>query len=245
MFSLERHRSSTYLSASPLRRQEGVVHAFGTRGPHAYDGGDLADLFGIQGESFLTGTQVHGDHVIVLDEKDSSPCRTPAETPCDGLVTNRSRCAVGIRTADCIPLLLADPLRRVVGAVHAGWKGTVLGIAEKTIALLVNRFSCRPSDIIAAIGPAIGPCCYEVGNDVYDEMSSRAWRNAVFSARKADGRRMLDLAGANRQQLLHAGLSVGNIITIPLCTACRSDLFYSWRGEGDEAGRQISGIMLL
>lgn len=241
MFSLERHRSSTYLSASLLRRQEGVVHAFGTRGPEAYDTGDMADFFGIRDESFLTGTQVHGDHVIVLDEKEASP----RETPCDGLVTNRLRCAVGIRTADCIPLLLADPERRVVGAIHAGWKGTALGIAAKTIDLLVSRFSCRPSDIIAAIGPAIGPCCYEVGSDVYGEMSSRAWRDSVFSARKTDGRRMLDLAGANRHQLLHAGLSAGNIITIPLCTVCRRDLFYSWRGEGVEAGRQVSGIMLL
>ncbi|MCK9230079.1 MAG: peptidoglycan editing factor PgeF [Syntrophales bacterium] len=222
-----------------------MIHAFGTRETGTNDERPMADLFGIRTDSFLTGTQVHGNHITLLDAKDPSSRYMPPGAACDGFVTNRPRCAVGIRTADCIPLLLADPARRVVGAIHAGWKGTALGIAAQAIALFVDRFSCGPSDIIAVIGPAIGPCCYEVGNDVYEAMGSRVRRNAVFSDASSGGRRMLDLPGANRHQLLDAGLSAGNIITIPLCTACRRDLFHSRRAEGTGAGRQVSGIMLL
>ncbi|MDD5475307.1 MAG: peptidoglycan editing factor PgeF, partial [Syntrophales bacterium] len=257
----EKHSPFVFVMADILKEQAFLVHAFGTRNNNGKDvmrvpgkgeagaedageDGALAGLFRIERRSFYTGIQVHGDHIAVLDEKEPPTGTDISETKCDALVTNRSRCAIGIRTADCVPLLLADPVNRVVGAVHAGWKGTALGIAGKAADLFVERFSSDPSNIIAAIGPSIGPCCYEVGDDVFEEMCLWAWRGEVFSDKKRNGRRMMNLGEASRRQLLDAGIPEGNIAVLPLCTLCRNDLFYSWRGEGNKADHQVSGIML-
>ena len=152
--------------------------------------------------------------------------------------------ALCIKTADCVPVFLADPVRRVIGAVHAGWKGTALQIVEKAVREMVQRFGARPSDLFAAIGPAIGPCCYEVDAAVYQAMSHHASRTAFFHTGRQDGRWMLDLPLANRHQLLRCGLLPERIRTADHCTACHPDLFFSHRAQGGNTGRQLNFIMI-
>jgi hypothetical protein len=145
---------------------------------------------------------------------------------------------LGIQTADCLPVLIADPQRRVVGAAHAGWRGTAAGVARQLVASLLNE-GCRPQELIAGLGPAIGPCCYEVGEEVRAALGAGA---AAAFRPGARGRFHLDLRAANRLQLIEAGLRAENVHVIEDCTACRPDLYDSHRRDGSGAGRMISYI---
>jgi len=142
----------------------------------------------------------------------------------DALITNRGGLAVSIRTADCLPILLADPKQKAVAAVHAGWRGTVAKILIASIDRMRLDFGSNPRDIVAAIGPGIGECCYEVGDDV-----------AKHFGRASAG--CVNLAEANRKQLMHAG--VRHIDILDLCTFCEVERFHSFRRDKDQAGRMI------
>jgi YfiH family protein len=209
----------------------------------------------------LTLRQIHSDVVRVLS-------RVPASAPQgDAAISRRSGLHLGIQTADCVPILLADTRSRVVAAVHAGWRGTLARIVSKTLGRMRLEFGTRPEDVIAALGPAIGPCCYEVGPEVAQAFAGQfapaaEWFEGPFE-RLATGeepnplpwltmmppghepppeRVRLDLAAANRWQLEDAGVNPRNIAISRLCTACRSDLFFSYRKEGAGAGRMLSAI---
>jgi len=141
---------------------------------------------------------------------------------------------IAIKTADCIPILLVDERRRAVAAVHAGWRGTVAGIAAGAVEAMRRRFGTDPRDVHAAIGPGIGKCCFEVGPEVAAEFGER-------------GRAHIDLAAANRGRLLEAGVTPERIYTSNLCTKCRAEEFHSFRRDGAAAGRLYSfaGIAAL
>lgn len=203
---------------------------------------------------YLTVRQVHGDDLLVVDPP-VSPERTDAWSPwtetvslteADGLLTNHRGVGLAVLTADCVPILLFDPGRHVIGAVHAGWRGTVKGVLEKAVQRMTDRFGSDPSEILAAMGPAIGPCCYEVGDEVlrqFQENRSGQWEgHYIPSGRQRHGR--LDLAGLNRRQLIQMGLSTDHIFNMGLCTACRPDLFHSFRRDGVGTGRMVSGIRM-
>lgn len=145
---------------------------------------------------------------------------------------------LGIQTADCLPVLVADPRRRVVGAAHAGWRGTAAGVVARLIRALAAE-GARGSELLAALGPAIGPCCYEVGEEVREALGPGA---AAAFRPGLRGRPHLDLRAANRQQLLEAGLRAENIHSVEDCTACRPDLYHSYRRDGAGCGRMISYI---
>ncbi|MBM3787420.1 MAG: peptidoglycan editing factor PgeF [Acidobacteria bacterium] len=149
----------------------------------------------------------------------------------DALVTAKSDLWLEMRTADCVPILLADPARRVVAAVHAGWRGTVARVAAAAVERMANEFECEPDTLHAAIGPAIGACCFEVGDDVA----------AHFPA---DSRPTVDLIRANARQLAEAGLRPANIETLNLCTRCDADRFHSFRRDRSD-GRMVSAIRIL
>jgi YfiH family protein len=134
---------------------------------------------------------------------------------------------VAVKTADCVPLLLVDPRHRAVAAVHAGWRGTVAGIAQRAVAALGTQFGVRAGDLHAAIGPAIGKCCYEVGAEVAAQFG-------------LNGRAHIDLAEEVRRQLEAAGVGVQRIYVAGLCTKCRADEFHSFRRDGAAAGRLYS-----
>jgi polyphenol oxidase len=216
------------------------------------------------GESLVTLRQIHSDVVRLF----STPA-TPAPQA-DAAISSHAGLFLGIQTADCVPILLADPRRHVVAAVHAGWRGTLARIAVKTLGRMRLEFGTNPQDVLAAIGPAIGPCCYEVGPEVaqaflgqfahaaewfegpFERLSSGEepnplpWLTMMPPGHEPPPERVqLDLRSANRWQLLDAGMRPRNIAVSALCTSCRSDLFFSYRKEGPAAGRMMSVVGIL
>jgi polyphenol oxidase len=149
----------------------------------------------------------------------------------DALITSQTGLAVSIRTADCLPILVADPVSGAVGAIHAGWRGTVSGIVRETMIRMGEEFGSRPEDLRAAIGPGIGVCCYHVGAEV-----------ARHFGRSDAG--CVDLAHDNRRQLLEAGVPEAQIEVLGVCTFC-DPRFHSWRRDKERAGRMISFIRLV
>ena len=195
------------------------------------------------------------------------PFASVPKEPCNGdaSLTNTPGLLLGVRTADCVPILLVDPKKRAVAAVHAGWRGTLARILEKAVGELVAKFKSHPSDLLAAIGPAIGPCCYEVGAelviqftsqfaaaaDYFDEPRSGEepnplqWLNMMPPGHQPPPKNVrLDLPKANRAQLLAAGVHEKNIFSSGLCTACHPSLFFSYRKQGPRSGRLLAAIAL-
>ncbi len=174
--------------------------------------------------------QVHGTAVQLAPwsgtpEADASVAETP------GFL-------LGIETADCLPVLMVDPRRRVVAAIHAGWRGTASGVTARAVAALRAR-GCDPGDLLAALGPGIGPCCYEVSPELRQAFDPG---DAEFFRPGRNGRPHLDVRAANRRQLLAAGLRAERILSLDHCTFCRCDLYHSFRREGKGAGRMISFV---
>ena len=201
----------------------------------------IARAFGISGKRLLQVDQIHGEGILVVDSMGANDVPTGA-LPFDAIVTDRAGLAICVRTADCVPILLADPRRRVIGIVHAGWRGTALKVAVGAIDAMTARFACRREDILVAMGPAIGACCYEVDGIVYDALTPGL--DSAFSARPGSGRWMLDLPAANRLQILGCGVPAQNISSVILCTSCRGDDFFSHRAAEGLTGRQLSFIMI-
>lgn len=179
--------------------------------------------------------QVHGARVVEAAEE------PPPEA--DGAWRSGSGPAACVRTADCVPILLADREGRRVAALHAGWRGTAAGIAREGVAAL-TRAGARPAALVAALGPAIGRCCYAVGGDVAEAVARGSGAGVADVAESSGEGIRLDLLEANRLQLLAAGVPEGSIAAAPWCTRCRGDLFFSFRGEGAAAGRSMAAIGL-
>jgi polyphenol oxidase len=208
---------------------------------------------------FVTARQVHSCRSVTVDDllADTARAAIPATTyvhEADGLMTNQAELLLGIQTADCIPVLVADPVRRAVAAFHAGWRGTVQRIVELGIAQMHEKFGSDAAQLVAAIGPGIGACCYTVGNEVLDRFDAGfSYSRELFSEKPLQGRLgeaessrtpawRLDLVEANRRQLLAAGLDAGSIAVVGGCTACQPERFYSHRASGGHAGRMMAVI---
>lgn len=173
---------------------------------------------------------VHGTRVVVVDEQ-SAGTRTPAT---DGLITATPGLPLGMTFGDCQPILLYDPDQHVLALGHAGWRGALAGIAGSLVQAMSVAYSSRPADMLAMLGPAIGVCCYEVGEDVVDATYTWPGGEAWLRPGRA-GHAYLDLTAANRDQLRRAG--VHHIADAGLCTACRIDEFFSYRAEKPATGR--------
>ena len=201
--------------------------------------------------------QFHSD---VVCDFDGAPCEPRSA---DASVTNTPDLLLGIQTADCVPILLLDPQNRAVSAVHAGWRGTLCHIVEKTVGRMTMQYGTRPGHLLAAIGPAIGGCCYEVGTEVAaaflsqfarapewfdelrtgDEPNPLQWLNQFPPGHQPPPKNVrLDLRKANRAQLIDVDVSPSNIFVSDLCTACRPDLLFSYRKQGAESGRMMAAI---
>ena len=179
----------------------------------------LARAFGTRIDKLVTVTQVHGTDLLVIDapNPDYSHFR---KLECDGIITNQPGLMIGVCVADCAPLILLDPVKRGVAALHAGWQGTAGKIAQKGVDALVALFGSEPSDILAAVGPSIGRCCYEVDAPVKDAFSREGGCWGEYAVETADGKWQLDLSLANVHQLLEAGIPRENIETTELCVSC-------------------------
>jgi len=250
MRSERNRKNSGYITISVVDAIGGIRHAFTTRygGLGARVGGikmpndwdDVAAAFGISPDRLVTVNQVHGEAIVNVDDGNF---RSLGTMQADAMITNVPMIAIGIETADCVPILLIDPVTPAVGAVHAGWRSTVQKIVQKAVAKMQAGFGSDPGRMIAAIGPAIGPECYEVDEPVMGPVRTvfPFW-NEVASPRGND-RWGLDLVKLNRMELVQAGLVAKNIHPLGLCTSCRRDLFYSFRAEG-RTGRMLSVVMI-
>jgi YfiH family protein len=193
-------------------------------------------------KKFVFPRQTHSDHVAIVDSVANK--NTIEDT--DALITNEPGLFVCVQTADCVPVLLFDPEKKVVAAVHAGWKGTISKIAGKTVTKMTESFGCNPSDIIAGIGPSIHMHAYEVGPEVVAAVET-AFPNspALLKPSMNKGHAYFDLWEANQSILKEVGIQEENIEVIVLCSFEHIDLFYSARREGSETGRMVSGIKLI
>ncbi len=180
--------------------------------------------------------QQHTDRVFVL-ESDLEP------KIADAVITDRKNILIGVLVADCVPILLCDREKRVIGAVHAGWRGTSTQILKNTIKTMQERFHCSTGDILIAIGPSIRQCCYNVGDDVKTAIQKATgvgttrFREGVYY-HEQDDKCFLDLSSANKIQALDLGIPQQNIWQSEECTFCNPDRFYSYRYSKDSAGRQ-------
>ncbi len=186
--------------------------------------------------------QVHGTDILVVDRAVGGAETFPGEW--DAIVTDQAGVLVTVRTADCVPVLIHDSGSRVVAAVHAGWRGTVAGIIPQTLSLMRRQFGSDPASLSMAIGPAVGPCCYEVAAPVLKGLRANFvdWRSVIRGTGPDVAR--LDLRELVRRQALLEGMNPGGIRTVRVCTVCHPDLFYSYRREGAVNGTMVSGIML-
>jgi purine-nucleoside/S-methyl-5'-thioadenosine phosphorylase / adenosine deaminase len=189
----------------------------------------VATSVGTTREDLFSAYQVHGREVTLVDPD------AEGRPKCDVLITQSPRTLM-LRYADCTPVLLADPVRKAVGAVHAGWRGSAVRAAEAAVSAMRDRFGTNPRDLIAGIGPSIGPCCYTVGEDVH----------AAFNDRPQllrDGR--LDLWEANRLALLEAGLTPDQIELAGVCTQCNAETFFSHRANGGQPAGRFAAVIRL
>lgn len=183
---------------------------------------------------------VHGAEVAVVGQADHGRYVGPV----DGLITNEPGCGLTMNYADCAPIFLYDPHHEAIGLGHAGWKGAVADLPGALARVMTQAFGSRPSELVAAVGPAIGPCCYEVGEPVLSAVRE-AFSEADELLRPAtgrDGKRFFDLPLANARRLASAG--VRRIEMPDLCTACRTDLFFSHRAESGRTGR-FGAVLIL
>ena len=202
----------------------------------------LGNALGFAPEDLVLTRQTHSDIVRAVTAEDAGKGFTKDVWPeCDALITHTPGVALAVFTADCTPILLHDPVTGAVGAAHAGWRGTAAGIAAKTVQAMVLNFGCRPEDIHAAIGPNIGPCCFETDTDVPDAMRAALGHAAQAHIRQAGHKYYVNLKALNALWLDRAGVT--HVEISPLCTACRQDLFWSHRRVGNQRGSQ--GAIIL
>jgi YfiH family protein len=278
---LRRVNGMQVLELEPLRKLPWLVHGFSTRtgGSSQLPSGErilnlsfmdwdrreavaknraaFQKVLSAERMELIALKQIHSAVVQPFAAKPGEPCKG------DASVTLSKNLLLGIQTADCVPILIVDPKKRAVAAIHAGWRGTLARVAEKTVGEMRARFGSHPKNLIAAIGPAIGVCCYEVGTELVTEFSSQfadaeeyfdelrtgeepnplQWLNMMPPGHQPPPRNVrLDLRKANVSQLRAAGLAEKNIYVSDLCTACHRRLLFSYRKEGPVSGRQLSVI---
>lgn len=219
----------------------------------------LCAAVGVAPESLVSPRQVHGTTIRRVGRRE----RNTVLPDCDGLITNEPRVSLLLRFADCVPLLLYDPRQRAIGLAHAGWRGTVSSMASRLVESMVAAFGSEPAELLAVVGPAIGPCCYEVGPDVVsavvaafgaasglissvpkrcpsqvEELSALSASSAPFASYgledPARASTHFDLWEANRRLLVAAGVQNTDVASV--CTACHADLFFSYRAGGGHTG---------
>ncbi|HEY6127032.1 MAG TPA: peptidoglycan editing factor PgeF [Candidatus Acidoferrum sp.] len=280
-WSIRTARGVQVLELAPFKKFPWLIHGFSTRsgGASGLDSGDrilnlgftewdsrenvlknramFQSALGARDSAPVLLKQFHSAVVRSFDEASAEPLEG------DASFTNAPGLLLGVQTADCVPILLVDPKKHAVAAIHAGWRGTLARIAQKTVGEMCMKFGSNPIDLLAALGPAIGGCCYEVGTELVTEFTSQfadaedyfdelrtgeepnplQWLNMMPPGHQPPPKNVhLDLRKANRSQLLGAGLRDVNIFLSDLCSACRTDLFFSYRKEGFRAGRSIAAI---
>lgn len=258
----------TFLVADGFRAAGGVAHGFSTRLGGVSEGifaslnlgtarGDdpgrvrenyrrFCSAVGTDVNRLVTTSQVHGDVIRTATAADiKSDLFVPNGYECDGLITDQPGLALTIYSADCISVLLYDPIKRVIAAVHAGWRGTAQDIAGKAVRKMQQEYGCRPEDILTAIGPGISRCCFETHADVPDAMTE-ALGDLVkpHILRLKNGKFSVDLKGINSALLMRAGVTADHIEVSTDCTACLHETYWSHRVTQGQRGSQAAMIQL-
>ena len=255
----------------PMLKDTGIVrHGFSTRlggvseGYYAsmnlsFDRGDrkeavaenfrrIGEALGVRCEDMVLSRQTHTTNVRIVTDADRGKgiTRERDYTDVDGLVTNVPGICLVTSYADCVPLFFVDPVKKVIGLSHSGWRGTVGKIGRKTVELMHERFGSDPADILAAVGPSVCMDCYEVSGDViekFKEAFSENWWDQLFYE-KPDGKYQLDLWKANELIFLESGILPEHIAVTNVCTHCNSDILYSHRAAGDKRGNLCAFLAL-
>lgn len=269
--SFRKHSKSglVYLTVPALARYKSVRHAFTTR-PGGVSSGVFAELnlgiftadqpehiienrrrvcevLHIPPDCLVGARQVHGDRIHCVTRADKgrgAADRESAISDTDALITDEPQLALLTFFADCVPLLLFDPAKKVIALAHAGWKGTVAKIGAQTAQVMQERYGSRPGDILAVVGPSIGPCHYQVDTPVIQKIREAYpadWQH-LLSGFTGDGHADLNLWEANARSLTGAGIARQNITVMSVCTYCHQDLLFSHRAG--MAGRQAAIFML-
>jgi YfiH family protein len=191
------------------------------------------DIFGGHWE-LASCWQVHSDTLRVALNDDEVK---KDEQKCDGVISDLKGVLAGVKTADCVPVLIGDTRTKAYAAVHAGWRGTASSIVSKALDKMYQSFGTRPTEVVAAIGPAALGCCYEIGSDVIETFTQNFPYGGDLLKPTSPGHALIDLHTANKNQLLHAGVAAENIYLAPLCTMERTDLFFSYRKENKTLGK--------
>ncbi len=253
-FVWRKHQGVSAITCEALER-DGFANAFSTRqggtSPMPHDALNLAGFDQDLRENILENRrrfiallggdwqlsacwQVHGTAIRTVREV---PDPDSEKENCDGLMTRLAGVLLAIKTADCVPVILGDARTGACAGVHAGWRGTLAGILTHALARMAEEFGTRAEDVRACIGPAALNCCYEVGADVIDAFKARFPRASELFTPTREGHALIDLHRANREQLMEAGVHAERIHSVPLCTMCRTDLFFSHRRETHLHGR--------
>lgn len=266
---LDKARGELLFQCSPQLKKTGVIHSFTTRLGGVSEGifaslnlgvnrGDRPDrvrenyrrvceALGVEMGRLVLSRQVHGDHVRQVTSSDwGKGLDRAVDYEADGLVTDTPGTTLVVFGADCPTILLHDPVRKVIGAVHAGWRGTALGIVERCVKKMTERYGCRTEDIVAAIGPGIARCCFETGGEVPEAMRASLGEQAVpFVDTPGNGKYKVDLKGINALRLGRVGVPPANIDISSDCTMCQPEKYWSHRYTGGKRGSQAALISLL
>ena len=220
----------SWIKSQSLSEIGGIVHGFSNK---KFNGSvsDIARYFGLN--NIATIDQTHSSDVLVINDGFKDLSREKG----DAIITDLRGIGIGVFTADCVPILFAEKAGSLVAVVHAGWRGTLSQVPIATLTEMKKRFGIEPSRVSCVVGPSIGGCCYEVGEDVASQFIYKFdnWKDFLF--RKNNLKYILDLKGANRINLSKEG--VKDIEVINICTKCGSD-FHSYRRDGENAGKQLS-----
>jgi polyphenol oxidase len=239
--------------SSPFDSLNVALHVHDNPATVIHNREQIANTLDIPFEAWTCADQIHGHTVAVITKEQRGSGRkqlSDAIQGTDGMVTNEPGIWLNSFYADCVPLYFLDPVRGAVGIAHAGWKGTVGDIAGETVRVMQTTFGSKPNELLAAIGPSIGMCCYEVDervirrvDEVLEEKGLAEVKGNVLS-RKATDKAMLNLQELNRQLLIKEGILPIHIELSHLCTSCNTDLFFSHRKEGGKTGRMTAWIGL-
>lgn len=227
-------------------KEKGIVHGFSTRRvlitpkdfyeKERFDAAkEFCETLKIPLGNLVLPKQVHSSHIATVSDKIVG--RLKLFPDCDGLMTRSKNIAIGVLSADCVPLLFYVPSSQTIAAAHAGWQGLRKELPKKMIQQLLRFFEANPAEILVAIGPCIRSCCYEVKQDVASQFTPE-------SVLQRNGKLYLDLIRIVHQQFQGAGVSLGQITDTGICTSCRNEEFFSYRLEGEKAGRTLSVISL-
>jgi len=269
---LRKNREVPYYSCLALENISWLRHGFSTRtdgsggtlnlNPAGMDTPErindnysrLLSAIGLENAAFVSLNQIHSNLVYVVESTAYLPrmfnlfqpeeiVRTRQAETGDALVTNIENTALTIKTADCFPILIADPVHRAVGAVHSGWRGTLAGVLPRAIDEMSRRFQSDPARLLFAIGPAIRECCFEVGEEVA-RLFSKTYPEAATARPHptAPGKYLVNLAAVLKIQMTQSGARPENQHDLEMCTCCNTREFFSWRAQGAAAGRMLSVI---